>query len=80
MLDKLAERLKEMNLELVVKPEAFELITKNGYDPEYGARPMRRYIETAVETLIAKYIVEKNPKPFTKVVLGVVGGELSIEE
>lgn len=80
MLDKLAERLKEMNLELVVKPEAFELITKNGYDPEYGARPMRRYIETAVETLIAKYIVEKNPKPFTKVVLEVVGGELSIEE
>lgn len=80
MLDKLSERLKEMNLELVVKPEAFELITKNGYDPEYGARPMRRYIETAVETLIAKYIVKKNPKPFTKVTLGVENGELTVED
>lgn len=79
MLEKLSERLKDMNLELVVTPEAFDVITKEGYNPEYGARPMRRYIETTVETLIAKYIIENNPKPFSKVTLIVRDNQLAIE-
>lgn len=78
MLDNLALRLKDMNLTLEITPEAFDVITDNGYDPEYGARPMRRYIETNVETLIAKYIIECNPKPFTRVTVVSNNGTLSI--
>lgn len=78
MLDNLASRLKDMNLTLEITPEAFDVITDNGYDPEYGARPMRRYIETNVETLIAKYIIECNPKPFTRVTVVSNNGTLSI--
>ncbi len=79
MLDNLASRLKDMNLTLDITPEAFDVITDNGYDPEYGARPMRRYIETNVETLIAKYIIECNPKPFTRVTVVSNNGTLSIQ-
>ncbi len=80
MLDNLALRLKDMNLTLEITPEAFDVITDNGYDPEYGARPMRRYIETNVETLIAKYIIECNPKPFTRVTVISDNGTLSIQQ
>ncbi len=76
MLNNLSERLKEMSLELVVSDEAFKVIIDNGYNPEYGARPMRRYIETKVETLIARYIIQNNPKPFSKIVLTAENGEL----
>lgn len=80
MLDNLASRLKDMNLTLEITPEAFDVITDNGYDPEYGARPMRRYIETNVETLIAKYIIECNPKPFTRVTVISDNGTLAIRQ
>lgn len=80
MLDDLASRLKDMNLTLEITPEAFDVITDNGYDPEYGARPMRRYIETNVETLIAKYIIECNPKPFTRVTVVSNNGTLAIQQ
>lgn len=80
MLDNLASRLKDMNLTLEITPEAFDVITDNGYDPEYGARPMRRYIETNVETLIAKYIIECNPKPFTRVTVISNNGILAIRQ
>lgn len=80
MLDNLASRLKDMNLTLEITPEAFDVITDNGYDPEYGARPMRRYIETNVETLIAKYIIECNPKPFTRVTIISNNGTLAIRQ
>lgn len=48
-LDKVAERLKEHNLELVASPEALSSLAEQGYDAEFGARPLRRIIQQKVE-------------------------------
>jgi ATP-dependent Clp protease ATP-binding subunit ClpC len=48
-LDKVAERLEEHNLSLDASPEALSLLADLGYDPEFGARPLRRIIQQKVE-------------------------------
>ncbi|NJN79899.1 MAG: ATP-dependent Clp protease ATP-binding subunit [Anaerolineales bacterium] len=48
-LDKVSERLKEHNLELVASPDALSSIAEQGYDAEFGARPLRRVIQQKVE-------------------------------
>jgi ATP-dependent Clp protease ATP-binding subunit ClpC len=48
-LDKVAERLKEHNLVLDASPEALSLLADLGFDPEFGARPLRRVIQQKVE-------------------------------
>lgn len=80
MLDKLKARLHEMNLGVTVSESAFDLIIENGYNPEFGARPMRRFIETKVETLLAKYIISENPEPFDNLTLTTENGELVIKK
>jgi ATP-dependent Clp protease ATP-binding subunit ClpC len=48
-LDKVAERLKDHDLSLVAVPEALSLLAEQGYDSEFGARPLRRVIQMKVE-------------------------------
>ncbi len=58
MLDKLSKRLKDQDLKLVVTDKAKSAIVSGGYDPIFGARPLKRYIEQNVETLIARAILK----------------------
>lgn len=53
----LADRLKEKDITLEVTEKAIERIIKLGVDPQFGARPMRRHIQRAIETEIAKVIL-----------------------
>ena len=69
LLDKLKKRLAEENLALEVTPRALGYLADNGYDPMYGARPLKRFIQSRAETLIAKYIVKENPSAGGKLVL-----------
>lgn len=78
MLEKLKVRLREMNLLFEVEDSAFDLICEKGYNPEFGARPMRRFIETNVETLLARFIIAENPEPFDTLILTVENEELKI--
>jgi ATP-dependent Clp protease ATP-binding subunit ClpC len=48
-LDKVSERLKDHDLTLVAMPEALSLLAEQGYDSEFGARPLRRVIQMKVE-------------------------------
>ncbi len=57
MLSSLRDRLKEKRIELKVTSSAKTFIVNSGYDPLYGARPLRRYIQRNVETLIAKKMI-----------------------
>ena len=57
MLADLRRRLAEKQLELVVTDAAKNAIIDGGYDPIYGARPLKRYIQAHVETMIAKEII-----------------------
>ena len=53
----LRERLLEQRVDLKVTPEARELLAKEGYSPVYGARPLKRLIQTRIETPIARLVV-----------------------
>ena len=53
----LKSRLEAQRITLVVTDEAKEHLAENGYDPQFGARPLKRYIKHTVETLVAKRII-----------------------
>ena len=78
MLNTLKATLESKPLGLRVTPAAEQVIMENGYNPEYGARPMRRYIETTVNTIIAKYILRNDPAPNTVLVLDADNGEIIV--
>ena len=59
----LSARLKEKQLSLNVTPSAKDLIIENGYDPVYGARPLKRYLQSKIETLIARTIIANDLQP-----------------
>ncbi len=61
LLKKLHNRLAEKQLSLKITDNAKDYIIENGYDPVYGARPLKRYIQSKVETLIAKSIIRGEP-------------------
>ena len=54
------DRLKDKNIKLNLTYKAKEFIINNAYDPNYGARPIRRYVQANLETLIAKNIIQGN--------------------
>ncbi|MBU3190452.1 ATP-dependent chaperone ClpB [Clostridium bowmanii] len=56
-LEEIKNRLKDKNITMKVTDYAKELMASEGYDPIYGARPLKRYIENALETNIAKKII-----------------------
>lgn len=57
LLAQLESRLKNRNITLNVTPEALAVAAKNGYDPVYGARPLKRYLQKKLETQIARLII-----------------------
>lgn len=57
LLAQLESRLKDRNITLNVTPEALAVAAKNGYDPVYGARPLKRYLQKKLETQIARLII-----------------------
>ncbi len=73
---RLAERDANGGLGLEVTDAAKNLIIDRGYDPVYGARPLRRYLQSTAETLIAKVILRGDFGTGTTLVLDVENGEL----
>ena len=78
--------MKEINLRLVEKEISIELtgtarqfIIDNGYDEVYGARPLKRFIQANVETLLAKRIIRDNPKAGTVYTVDSDGQQLIIK-
>ncbi len=69
LLDKLKKRLEGAHLDLSVTARAKGYISDNGYDPVYGARPLKRFLQSHAETLLARYIMEKDPAAGTSLVL-----------
>ena len=67
----LARRMKEKQLNIAVDDEAKELIIREAYDPVYGARPLKRYLQSHAETLIARCIIAEDPAPDSTIRLTV---------
>ncbi len=69
LLKKLEERLAANNLKLEVTNAAAEYIADFGYDSVFGARPLKRFLQTHAETPIAKYILKNDPEAGTTILL-----------
>ena len=65
LLEKLRKRLEDKQLELEVTDAAKECIVAQGYDVNYGARPLKRLIQSKLETLVARKIIADDPAPGT---------------
>lgn len=74
----LAKRLKDKQLSLEITDEAKQLIVDESYDPAFGARPLKRYIQRNLETLIAKEILADKLHQGDTVKVGVADGALAI--
>ena len=73
----LNRRLEDRDLSLELTEEAVQLIVDNAYDPVYGARPLKRYIQKHVETLTAKLILSDGVGAGDRVLISVENGELA---
>jgi ATP-dependent Clp protease ATP-binding subunit ClpB len=76
-LRRLAARLADRNLELVFTDAAKDLLAERGFDPVYGARPLKRAISSAVETVLAHRIIAGEVRDGDRVRVDVAGGELT---
>lgn len=73
----LNKRLSDRELMVELSPEAEQFIVENAYDPVYGARPLKRYIQKYVETLSAKLILADQVEQGDTILIDVKDGELS---
>jgi len=76
MVESLRKRLADRALKLEITDAAKQLIISRGYDPLYGARPLRRYLQASVETLIARTILSGKLSAGATITVDAVDGEL----
>ncbi len=76
MLESLKKRLEEKGLTLEVTASAKELVIERGYDPVYGARPLRRYLQSSLETLVARKILSGDIGIDSTITVDIENGEL----
>ena len=81
LVDRVKARLKERKIELELTPEAKEWLGERGYDPVFGARPLRRVIQKELETPLSKKILAGEVKEGDKVIVkkGERGLEFEVE-
>ncbi|MGV9720576.1 ATP-dependent chaperone ClpB [Nocardia beijingensis] len=77
-LTDLRNRLSERQIHLDITPEARRLIAEHGFDPVYGARPLRRYIAHEVETKIGRALLRGEIEPGGTIRVTVDAGELAV--
>ncbi len=79
LISGLAERLKEKQLKLEITPLAKELIIENGYDPVYGARPLKRYLQSKIETMIARTMLSNDMQAGNTIEIGAKNGDFTVK-
>jgi ATP-dependent Clp protease ATP-binding subunit ClpC len=77
-LNRIRKQLKEQSLTLEVSPEAMELLGTKGYDPDFGARPLRRVIQNTIEDELADRLLRGELKGGGAVVVTSEGGEIKV--
>ncbi len=79
LIDGLNKRLEPQEISVRLTGEAKDEIIDRSYDPAFGARPLRRYLQHTVETLIAKKLIAGDVTPGTVLTVAVQNGELVVE-
>jgi len=77
---KLAELLAAKELRFSISDEAVKYFSKTGYDPDYGARPLKRLIQKELQNVVAKKLLEGAFLPGDTVSVGLKGGSLYVEK
>ena len=72
------KRLEDKNIEIQLTEKAKNYLIENGYDAIYGARPLKRFVQKKLETLIARKILEQEIKPNSKIEIDY-NGELYLK-
>ena len=80
IIDDLNRRLEDRQLKIELTPEAENYIVEHAYDPVYGARPLKRYIQKYVETLSAKLILEDQVQMGDTILIAVKNDALAAEK
>ena len=78
LIKDLSARLADKQLKLEITPLAKELIIENGYDPVYGARPLKRYLQSKVETMIARTMIANDLQAGNTIKIGASNGEFTV--
>ncbi len=79
MVTDLNRRLEDKQLTVELTPAAKDHIIEAAYDPIYGARPLRRYLQHTVETLISRKIVSDQVEPSSRITVECRDGELTVD-
>ena len=79
MTNELRDRVAEQEIRLKVTPAAVDLIAAVGYDPEYGARPLRRAIQDKIEDRLSTDLIDGEIKPGDTVTVGAHHGEITVK-
>jgi ATP-dependent Clp protease ATP-binding subunit ClpC len=77
MLKTLQKRVADMNIELELTDNAISALANAGFDPDYGARPLRRAIQQKIEDTLSELMLEEKVKPNTKCTVDYVDGEFT---
>ncbi len=72
-------RLEDKQLTVELTPAAKDYIIESAYDPIYGARPLRRFLQHTVETLVSKKIIADQVEPGSRITVDCRGGELTVD-
>ena len=80
LLEDIRRRLMDRRLDVVLTDAAKTYIAEAGYDPQYGARPLKRLLSSKLETLLARRIIEKDPAPDTVFTVDYDGEKLYVKE
>ena len=78
MVHAIVKRLKDLDIHVKVTPAAIDVIAKAGFDPEYGARPIRRAIQKEIEDKLSEEMLSGTVKYGNSVTIGARNGEIRI--
>ncbi|MCI7062065.1 MAG: ATP-dependent chaperone ClpB [Lachnospiraceae bacterium] len=78
LIEELNDRLREKELTVKLTPEAMDLIVEQAYEPAFGARPLKRYLQKNVETLLARRILEDAVHAGDTIVIDNENGSLTV--
>ncbi|MBR4622426.1 MAG: ATP-dependent chaperone ClpB [Ruminococcus sp.] len=78
MLDELRKRLADKQIDVVLTDRAKEAVIEQGFDPNYGARPLKRYIQSRIETLLARRMIAGEIFPDSTVTIDFDGKEYTV--
>ncbi|EKK20809.1 ATP-dependent Clp protease ATP-binding subunit [Fructilactobacillus florum] len=78
MSQSLVQRVAEQGFQLKITPAALDVVAKSGYNPEYGARPLRRAIQTKLEDPLSEELLQHQLQPGTKITIGARNKRITI--